>query len=625
MNVKVKIRNFKGIKEFEGDLTNKTLIGMNGEKKSSILSSIMWLLTGYNLDGKYNDVKVQVDGNTENVETFVQVELDDLKLGRSYYESWVKNRETREKEFKGHKSDYFLNDEKCNTQNEFLDVVKRYQIGGLKLEESIFSMMVPKYFATTLDEKKRMDIVFENIMDIEPEQICKAIGMPEMLEYYEGLKDVEKTRKGLVKEANELDKLMDSCETRIDEKKLEEFNIVPKEDLDKQKSDIQKKIDELDIVINNDTSKAKKLELENKKVSRKNKYESEKLAHEKAEKERIDKLEAKDKAGVADLEAKNKKIKDEYTPKKEKYDELLKAYKEILETIAIKKEKIQAKRQEYLEADKLVFDGFNCPVLKKHCDILEKTPEIEELEKKFNLEKSEKLEKIRTEGHVLKDSIEELEKIKAPIEPEKPKLAEVPTLPKHESKPFDQKEPDFSDIEKEIAELKPDDKTKEIAEKAELTKQLEEVIKKYSEHDRKAENEKRIKSIESERTGHKKGYTEKQKKIAFIHKYRIKKAKLLEGDAEKVFGCKVKLFDFQINGTPETCCRFLDEKGVEFGSISNGEGIEFGVRVCTVLQDIYGFDLPILIDDCESLTKEIKTSKTTIKAKVVEGKKLEVV
>lgn len=624
-SLKVKIRNFKGIKTFEGDLANKTLIGQNGERKTTILSAVMWVLTGYNLDLKFNDVKVQEGGKTENVETFAEVEINGVKFGRSYYENWVKDRETREKKFEGNKSDYFINDEKCSTKKEFDVFVDAYGFGGLKIYEALFSLMVPKYFADTLDEKNRMDIVFENIMQIEPAEICNKIDMPEMIEFYEGMKDVEKTRKKLVTEANDLDKLMESCETRIDERKLKKFDLIPIEVINKEKAEIQKKIDVLDVKINNDTSKLKKMELENQKTKLKNDYETRKMAHDKAEMERLDKLSATDRKKIADIKAKNDEALKDGKSRFDAYEKELKTYNQAVETITKKQDEIQSKRQEYLDTDKNVFNGFECPILKTHCETLKNNPDIEKLEETFNTEKADKLTKIKVNGHKLKNEIEELEKIKKPVEIDPIKLETVPEMPRYNSPAFAEKEPDFKKIEKEISEIKPDDKTKEIEEKAVLTAEIETVIKKYSEHDNKKENDERIVQIEAERSGHKKGYSVAQKKIAFIHKYGIMKAKLLEGDAKKVFGCDIKLFDFQVSGVPQTCCKFLDEKGVEFGTISNGEGIDFGIRLCDTLQGLYGFDLPILADNCEALTKEIKTERTLVKTRVIENKLLEVI
>ena len=159
--MKISIQNFKGISAFNGEIGNSVISGKNKEGKTTILSAVAWLLTGYDLEESDNP-KVQQEGKTLDLETKVECEIAGKTLARTFSEKWVKNRQTLEREFKGNESKYFLDGELVKKE-EFDGFIEQFKIDGLTLRESIFSFIVPSYFTEILDEKKRSKVVYDNI------------------------------------------------------------------------------------------------------------------------------------------------------------------------------------------------------------------------------------------------------------------------------------------------------------------------------------------------------------------------------------------------------------------------------------------------------------------------------
>jgi DNA repair exonuclease SbcCD ATPase subunit len=69
-----------------------------------------------------------------------------------------------------------------------------------------------------------------------------------------------------------------------------------------------------------------------------------------------------------------------------------------------------------------------------------------------------------------------------------------------------------------------------------------------------------------------------------------------------------KLFDEQVNGGLSECCEATCE-GVPFSSLNNGRRMNVGLDIISTLSHHFGFRPPIFIDNAESVTSIIPTSK----------------
>lgn len=627
MTTQIKIENFEGISFFEGDIGNSIITGGNGKGKTGILSAVLWIFSDSNLKGS-SDIKVQQGGKYLDLETRVELKHGELHLCKVQKEKWQKDRQTREKKLTGNETTYFLSGKKIKWK-EYKQIIESYQIDGLSIKESFMSMMIPGYFPVMLDEKKREAVVYDQIASVSVEEVAEKIKMPEHIDWYKSLDDPETERQELVTASNELDKEADRLKSKKEENESKTIDdLLSLEEINKQKSHITAEIDKLDVIINTDSTKALRNEIESEKTKYISNYMSRKTDFDISEKKRVADLEEKANKERNSIIETNNKIKEENKARKELFKKQKESNDELLTKIAEKEADIETLRSNFLEEKNKVFDGFNCPILKNECETLKNSEDIAGLEAEFNIKKSEKMTEINQKGKKLTEEIKELQKkivqLKDP--------GELPTVEVPEKKTFEVKEfsenIDTSSFEKRIAELeaKKEDKTEYIQKKEELTKKKEELIKLENQHEERAKTEKRIKELTSQIAEKDADYKEKQRKISFIKKFAIQKAKMLEGDAKEKFGLSVKLFDFQYNGIPVNCCKFLDEKGVEFESINTASESNLGIFICEKVQEIVNADLPILADNLDGVEKKNirKTEKTFIGTKMVEGQEIKI-
>lgn len=613
----LKFENFNGIPSFSGEIGDSLLSGKNATGKSSALSCILWILTGYTIDLKDNP-KVQENGKFLDLVTTAELEYNGLKLGRTYSENWVKDRQTLELVFKGNETKRMVDGEFVK-EAEFEKAIESFKIGKLNFKESLFSFMVPSYFTDKLDEDKRMAVVYDNIASVSTAEVAQKIGMPEFVVWYDSLKDPDKERSAMITACNDLKKERDSVESACNEKKKDSLVILPDlDELKAEKTAIDKAIEQLDLVINNDTVKTARLRIETEKRDFVSKFNKKKSDFENSESKKKREKEDKENEKRNEILKKNEEIEARNKVKKTAFEKEEKECKETLEKITKKEAEIQALRDEYTKESKNKFSGTLCPILKDHCQTLADSPDIQKLEADFNLARSNKLSDINDRGVKLKAELESLkEKSAAPSMPVFEKLLAVPEKKTFEVKAFEDVL-DTSEFDNKLADLKDkkDDKTTEINKKNELTIKSIDFQESIFRHKKRDEDKARVQELEKKFDDLQKQYSEKQKKIAFIHDFGIKKAEMLEGDAGRVFGYKIKLYDFQVNGVPKKVCRFLDEKGVEFGYINDGAEINNGIIVCDKLQSLYNVDAPILVDRTESVNNIAKVQRTMIITKV---------
>ena len=66
---------------------------------------------------------------------------------------------------------------------------------------------------------------------------------------------------------------------------------------------------------------------------------------------------------------------------------------------------------------------------------------------------------------------------------------------------------------------------------------------------------------------------------------------------------RFKLFEQQINGGISECCEAITEGGAPYNSaMSNGERVKISLDICATLARHYGKNLPIFVDNAESVT-----------------------
>lgn len=621
MSLWIKIKNFKGTPDFEGEIGNSIVSGRNKAGKSNILSAVLWIFADTDLDD-HKSVKVQQEGKFLNLDIEVEIKFGGFHLGKIQKENWVKNRITRNQEFKGNQTEYYSHGKKIK-QKEYNDLLESFKIEGLSPKEYFMSFMVAGYFPFTLDKAKREKIVYDNIKKLEISEVANIIKMPDLAEWYAGLDNPEKTRSGLVTDSNDLSKNCENLETRIKENRTLLLEELPEIDTER-KAEVIKMIEDLSVIINADSSKAMKKEIEAEKKDFISAYIKRKSDFEISEMKRVADLEEKANAERNRILEKNIEIRRRNSEAENERRKKITAMDEVKERIRKKERSIADLRTEFLEERGKVFSGCICPILKENCEVLAGNEDLKKLEAEFNTAKSEKLAGINSKGQKLNSEIEELKKQVFDVPEFIPeKFLEVPEKQTFETAKFSDIL-DTSEFDARIEKIKPDDKSEFVEKRQTLETERDNFIKLERDHEKRLETIKRISDLEKELKQMSDDNINKQRMISFITKFNLEKARILESDAEEKFGMKIKLFDFQVNGQAINCCEFLDEKGVELNSSNNATRINSGIFLCERLQNIYGVDLPVLADNTEGVEYLYRPGKILIAAKMVKGQELKI-
>lgn len=159
---KIKIQNFKGVRNLEIDFGHMTKIGgANGTGKSTIADAFAWVLWNKDSQGnapgtaEFQEKPRDEDGNEiHNLDTTVELDctLDSLpfKLRRTQRENWVKKRGATESVFQGNVSTYWINE----VETKLTDF--RARISEIASEEA-FRLIGSLSAFNAMEWKKRRD------------------------------------------------------------------------------------------------------------------------------------------------------------------------------------------------------------------------------------------------------------------------------------------------------------------------------------------------------------------------------------------------------------------------------------------------------------------------------------
>jgi len=599
-SLKIKIQNFKGVKHFEGDVTNAILSGKNESGKTSILSAIAWVLCDHDIYGDTN-IKPQQNGKDQDVTIRVDLDFNGLKLSKEQREDWQQNKLTLEKVFKGNKRKCFVNDEEV-LKKEFTTHVEQFQHKLLNLKDSVLSLCNPGYFPAILAEKSREAVVYSYIPDVTIKDVAEALNKAHMAEWYAGLKDVEKERKKLVKLANELDKEAKEIGAKIAENKRNlPATKADTETLQQRKAELEKAIADINRVISSGTAETRRAEVQAELNNASAEYAARKAQFEANEQKRVTDESNRLNAERQNIIAQNQQIERENDLKLSGYDRAKALYENDLKSfgreVANLERQIEAQRQLFLKEKSREVEAVFCPEINAPCTLAVET---------FNEEKSKRLGEINQRGKELAEDLETLKahKFEEPVMPAFKQLLAVPEEITVEAKQFNEtfNEQPFID---RLQAIEDDDFAHERAELETKKQVLEQVNSELFEAKQVLKIEQRIEELEEERTIKLKDYTDKQEHIAFIQDFAIQKANLLEPEAERVFGVPVKLFDFQINQTPKPCCRFM-VGDTDFEHTNEASRLRCGIAICQRLQALQGLSLPLLIENLKCLDSRHK-------------------
>ncbi|MDU5252671.1 AAA family ATPase [Anaerococcus vaginalis] len=645
---KLSFKNFKGFKEkeidFEKDLTN--ISGDNATGKTTIFDGFSWLLWGKDSQNRkdYEIKPYQEDGeNIHNVETIIEgvlsIDGKENVLKRVYKEVWKKKRGSNDSEFSGHTTDFYIN-EVPKKKKEYEDFISEI------VNEDEFNLLSnPMYFNTIIDKKERRKILLSLVDDVSPDDIFKINkDLKELdLENYT-IDELKAMAKSTCKKINE--KLIE-IPARIDElnkaKTDEDFT-----ELESKKERIKAELEKIDKELAGARSVSEILDEKYEKISELKKEVREIVnVYEERKKERIQEftnrnIEIKGKLDACKFELENAKDRTKFIKEK---------IKDEKDRIKETKIKLEEMREEWEKlARSKCDDSFICPT----CGQEFPEEKQEEIKKKFNLNKSKKLEELGKTGKKINEDInkytknieedeEEIKQIeidskkiyekKNSLEEEKEKNEELIEKEKElklmilmpsEEKRKEEIKKEIEKIEEEIKNKGQNDNTELLSRKRALDEKLDDINSKVSLKGLNSELDRKIEEYEQEEKKLSCEFEEKQKILYLCEEYIRAYTELVSEKVNNLFTfVKFKLFDKQINGGIQETAE-ATYKGVPYGSLNNAAKINAGLDIINALAKKFEKQIPIFVDNAESVNELVDVDSQLIRLVVSKYKNLRI-
>lgn len=636
--ISLELTNFKNIKHFalEAGGEDKNIYGKNGVGKTTLADAYYWLLTDKSsLDKKLdNDIKIadkltgnpMQDGGIEHsVEAVVELENKNrIFLKKVYKEKWTKQNGRAEKEFSGHVTSYFINGAPRSKRdfNEFICE----NIADIE----ILKMVSSTIFFNNMPWKRQREILLDVCGDISDADV---IASDERLAQFPIIlqgKSVNDFIAIAQERKRKINSELDKIPVRIDEtaKQLDELGeLSSREVLEVELKDLRQQQDRArgQITSIQNGSEAKRIankidEINNKITTIKN----------------ADKLEK---------ETQLMDIKREYYSKKNTLDTIknnIRVSKDMIEennkTKQENTDKLSNLRSEYTKIFKSVFDEKQaiCPT----CGQVLPQEKIDEAIKNFNTNRANSLKQINETGKKLSIENSEIDNINAELAEriamlesgQEKSISELQTLkarietiensPDISSGYVDSEE--YKNLRRELTGLNKDlndIQTGNISKISELNSTITQLdldistrMEKLAQLSQAAKFKNRIDELKAQ---HKKlgaEFETLEQHLNLAQLFITSKVHMLTDKINSKFTiARFKLFEQQINGGITECCEAITANGASYNSsMSNGERVKISIDICATLAGHYGKNLPIFVDNAESVTDMQKTQNQKI-------------
>ncbi len=639
---KLIIKNFRNINELEIDFNeqNTEIIGENGLGKTNTLSSIMWCLFGKNIEDNKQFVISPIINGVEDNSILTSVKLilnDNYVIERSY-----KNRKTELKT--GWVIDGIENLVAITQTNYNKELLENF------VDEETFKSLSNINYIPNLHWKDLKKLIFDLIGDIKDEEVLLRDDF-ELIEEYVRKFGIEQTQKLLQETEKSLNEQIKVLETQyqtllntkekyvVEDTKHNEL-VARKEEIEKEIYNLKEQESKRNLEVSNYFEKKRKieeLEYDIKRIEKEIQYD----------KAMIQDYENLYKQNAYDVEMlRRKDIErilrelDMHSLEKKKSENLIENYSIIVENLKNNGNKLKQKEVK-VENETCSACGQKLPEdkIKETLEKL-KQQQLEELQKikedydrqKKELEKAQ--EKYDIECGFVKGLNEELEFIKNKeyqVEEETSKQKEIRVaketkeihLKELEQKLNDlnivycNKREEFDNIEEPLAcevdysvlKQELDTINESLATTITLNKISEDIEKTLKELNDKKNNK-----------------IANKEKMQQVIKFNNIKAELLKFRTKEYFGiCEFRTKETTLNGDEVECFKIVDANNIEFKEVNSAKKILMGIDLICGIQKAKNIYLPLIVDNVETVTSDIKTNTQLIVARATKGvSKLEV-
>lgn len=604
---KIAVKNFKGIKSLDIDLTDNAVIsGQNASGKTSIMDAVSWLLFDKDSAGnsKFEVRPLDAEGNKVHqidisVEGTFEADGKTYVLSKTQKENWVKKRGTENPVLQGNKNEFSV--------NGYPKSDKDYKafVSAL-VDEDIFKLLTNPLAFPSLDWKKQRAILMSIVADIDNAEIGKDVPGFHLIVPELEVASLDDIKKKHTKERNELRKRQEEIPVRIDalfEQKqevdekginaekdrlkveIEEEKAKLPESSDKTLAEINTKINALNNALY--ALKVKASEAQNKKYAELNAtidalYEEWRRACTEAADKKREMDKAKDTVETLNRSIKN--LQTNYrTVSAEEFDETQLVCKTCGQKLP--KTRIESYRKQFAKnkADALSLieaDGKNMSV-------------------KRNAE-NERYEALRAE-------LSELDKVvsakRKAYEEADSKRKAIP------DEPVDYKNtPEYKEISDKYLHLKQEqahakdhdmERAEGLARINEKESHIDILDRQLFQLEVNAKLDAKIEELRIELKETAQMVANHEQILSVLDSYIRALSKKINDQFE---GLEFKLFEDQLNGgVKETCS--ITYGGVPYSDLNTGHRIVAGCQIIRELQKIYGASVPVWIDNAEGLSE----------------------
>ena len=618
------LENFKGMKSFGfvPDGKNTAVYGTNASGKTTLADAYYWLLFGKDSTGTANfDVKtIGTTGLDYSVEGIIEVDGERHTLKRILNEKWERRRGDTEKKFKGNTTTYFIDGVPVKEKD-----FKAFIENSLVSEKTYQMLTDPDHFAGKLDWKTRRNQLIEWFADVSDSDIISSHPNLKPLEQILNGRTVEDSQKCIQADRKKINDLLQAVPNRIDE---QQRNITAITSL--VNGDEQQKIDEL---------LKQKSQLENEMHSA---GTNEMLANAKAKvaEAKLEIINAKaEYLSKTSIELDTKAL-DSLRKSKFSAENDLFRLSQDKDRYDLQLENIAKQGMKYNEDFKRIsaeqYSGSNiCPC----CGQFLPEDKIQSAITEFNLQKSARLEEIKSACQKLKaeraelkkkletvisnteltqdrindqnDSMERTEKAISNVisfeQTEEYERLSMKLLDAKEEMEVTEIQADFTEIKVKTADIE-----KEIA-------RLRGIIASQSSI---SMHEKRIEELKQQEKEYGLMMAKSENDLMLIEEFIKTKCAEVERLINSHFRTvKWKLFDLQVNGGINDCCEATVD-GVDYSTnLNSAAKINAGLDIINAVSDVMNVSVPIWIDNAESVVDFITANSQTIRLIVSEEHK----
>lgn len=647
--IKMKLNNFKGVKEaeFAFDGRNADIYGANGTGKTTVFDAFTWLLFGKSSEGHagFSPKTITDNGYAHNLEHSVECSIEIngtvTEFKRSFREVYKKIRGNAEAVFSGHRTDYWI-DGVPQKEKEY----QRFWQDIFPNDDVVKMLTIPNYFAEQLGWETRRGILMEMCGNITDDDVINSDTELKELADLAGNRSIGDYKKAVKAHRAEINKKLEVIPARIDEAK----KAVP--EIDMTEAEIKTRKAECDTIISkleteraalmtggaSEATAAETLKLKNQleelRILYTKKMQKNSEAYYKAISDIQNELQAQE-TNIAGSERLLDESRRKVIDIERKRSEIMKSHKAL--------------QLEYAQTQAEQFDE-TLTVCDK-CGQALPPERITLIKAEFNERKSKKLSELRNRmgalidqgkneasKEMLSEARDQSEKYEQRVKDfmtavsvlrerlkEKKENAEKDKMPPFEATA------EYTAMMKEIERSECEEKSsrpdtsKIDAQIAAVRAEMQEIEAKLSKIGLCEMQQLRIETLEKTERDLGAEYEKAEKALYLCDKFtRIKAAMLTDKINGKFKTVRFQLFRENVtnDGTEDICNVLVPSAGnvlVPFADANKAAKVNAGMELIEALGEYYGVQMPVFIDNAESISHIIPTQQQLIRLIVSEN------